>query len=260
MRPILFHIFGIPLYAYGTMLAVAFLVGAKIGSKRASKIGFNDDHIYNAALVCFFGALLGARAVHVIVENRELLSKPAEWLKFWDGGLVFYGGFLGAVIGSLAYCRFKKVDFWLLGDLLAPSIALGHGIVRVGCFLNGCCHGKPVFWGVVFPTVDKVPRHPTQLYEAAMGIVLFGLLLLYEKRVLKAKGELILAYVASYGVTRFTIELIRDDWRGGFFLGLAISQWIGIAGLGAGLLGIAILRARARKAANLKTEDGGHPR
>jgi phosphatidylglycerol:prolipoprotein diacylglycerol transferase len=242
MRPILFELFGIPVYAYGATLAVAFIVGAKIGAWRARKAGVDDEHVYGVALWCFFAALIGARLLFVVIEDRTLLPKPLEWLRFWDGGLVFYGGFFGAVAASLVYTRRKKVPFRVLADLVAPVIALGHGFVRVGCFLNGCCHGKPVSWGIVIPTVDKLPRHPTQLYEAAAGVLLFFVLLLYEKKVQKAKGELILLYIALYGITRFLIELIRDDFRGGFFLHLAISQWIGIAALVAGLIGVILLR------------------
>ncbi len=245
MRPILFHLFGLPIYAYGATLAVAFLVGAKLGSRRARQRGIDDEHVYGIAMWCFFASLIGARALHVLIEDRTLLGRPTEWFKFWDGGLVFYGGFIGAIIASIAYVRLKKISFWQIADVIAPSIALGHGFVRVGCFLNGCCHGKPVSWGVVFPTVDKLPRHPTQLYEAVAGVVIFGLLLLYEKRVQKRPGELIMLYIAIYGITRFLIEIIRDDERGGFFLKLAISQWIGIGALLAGVIMILVKRHEA---------------
>ena len=133
-----------------------------------------------------------------------------------------------------------------LADVLAPSIALGHGIVRIGCFLNGCCFGKPASWGIVFSHTDKVARQPTQLYEAAAGVLLFFALTAWEKRK-RFEGELIAIYVAAYGLTRFLIELVRDDWRGNRWLGLTISMWIGLAGLAVGGV-VLILKRRVQGA------------
>jgi len=243
MRPILIDI-GIPIYAYGASLTVAFLFGAWFGAKRARAQGLDGEHVWNVATWSFIAALLGSRAFHVAFENPALLKTPGKWLSIWQGGLVFYGGFIGAVLASIIYCRVKKLDFWRIADVVAPVIALGHGFVRIGCFLNGCCFGKPASWGVVFTAHDQIPRQPTQLYESAAGVLFFFGLLAYEKRFKKAHGELVALYAAIYGITRFMIEFVRADDRGRTFAGLHISQLIGLAGLVAGVAGFVWLRLR----------------
>lgn len=245
MKPILFHLGSWPIWAYGASLTVAFIFGAWFGARRARRIGIDGDHVWNAATWAFVSALLGARLLHILFENRALLSTPTHWLSVWQGGLVFYGGFLGALASSVIYCRAKKLDFWTMADILAPVVALGHGIVRLGCFMNGCCYGKPASWGVVFPSLqDGVHRQPTQLYEAAAGAAFFVGLLAWERRGQRAKGEIVLLYAAAYGAARFLIEFARADDRGGTFLGLTLSQHIGLAALVAGLVGF-VLRRRA---------------
>ncbi|MBI2930457.1 MAG: prolipoprotein diacylglyceryl transferase [Planctomycetes bacterium] len=235
MRPILVEIFGVPIWAYGVSLTVAFVVGAWLGAKRARAAGMDGEHVWNVAIWAFVSALVGARLAHILVERPELLGRPREWLSVWQGGLVFYGGFIAAVLSSLAYARLKRLDFRILTDVLAPVMALGHGIVRVGCFFNGCCYGRPAEWGVVFPSLrDGVSRQPTQLYEAAAGAMLFAGLLLWEKRRRRA-GEVFLLYLAAYGLARFLIEFARADDRGGTFWGLTMSQHLGLAALAGGV-------------------------
>ena len=230
MRPILFHIGPWAVFAYGLALAIAFVVGGWLGVRRARTRGLEARDILLTAAWAFIAAVVGSRVAFLLVEQPAALARPAEWFRFADGGLVFYGGFLAAVASSALYARAKGIPFLRLADVLAPSIALGHAIVRVGCFLNGCCYGTPVSWGIVIPRLgDGIPRHPAQLYEAAAGITILAGLLLYERKVPgRAEGDLVLLYAATYGAARFVLELFRDDDRGIRFLGLTISQIIAI--------------------------------
>lgn len=245
MSPILFKIGSIPIWAYGASLTVAFIFGAWFGAKRARRVGMDGDHVWNVATWGFVAAILGARLVHVVWENPALMKHPGQWLSIWQGGLVFYGGFIAAVLSSIIYCRVKKLSFLQMGDILAPVIALGHGFVRLGCFFNGCCFGKPVAWGVTFPVLgDKTPRHPTQLYEAAAGVILFFALQEWEKRKQPPRGEVLFLYLGLYGLTRFLIEFVRADDRGSSILGLSISQTIGLSALLIGVIGLLLGRRR----------------
>ncbi len=245
VRPTLFHVLGIPIYAYGLSLGIAFIVGAWIAARRASRAGLAPEHPYGAALWAFIGALLGGRLLFIAVEKPALLARPLQWLSVWEGGMIFYGGFAGAVAAAALYARRHRIPFASLADLLAPSIALGHAFVRVGCFFNGCCYGKPASWGVAIPVLkDGTPRQPAQLYEAAAGVLLFLGLLWWERKVQKVRGELVLVYAAAYGAVRFVLELLRDDFRGGRLLGMTISQAIGLAALAGGTAWFCALRRR----------------
>lgn len=238
MRPVVFQIGAHPVYAYGLALTIAFVVGAWLGARRARARALAERHVYLTAAWALLSAILGSRILFLIVERPSLLPRPLEWFRIGEGGLVFYGGFFAAVASSALYCAVARVPFWLLADVLAPSIALGHGIVRIGCFLNGCCYGAPASWGVVFPSLgDGIARQPTQLYEAAAGVVLFFGLLAWERWVPPSRspsGTLILLYAAAYGAVRFLIEFARDDDRGPHLLGLTLSQIVGLSAFALG--------------------------
>jgi phosphatidylglycerol:prolipoprotein diacylglycerol transferase len=149
---------------------------------------------------------------------------------------------------------------WLMTDIMAPSIALGHAIGRLGCFSAGCCYGKPtsVFWGVTFTNpysqeIAGVPLgvslHPTQLYESVAETVIFLTLLLLAKRK-RFDGQIFWSYVTFYAVARFIIEFFRGDNRGFVFDGaLSTSQFIGILMLVTAIIMLAVLRRRARRKA-----------
>lgn len=162
-------------------------------------------------------------------------------VKLWQGGLTYYGGFLFALIATLVYSYRKKLSFLVLADFLSPAVLLGLVFGRIGCFLNGCCYGKPtsLFWGIRFPRgsipfrdhpdaghrlgfFSTQPLHPTQLYEALGCLVIFGILMWMRKRKLQA-GQRFGFFLYAYAVLRFLCEFFRDDMRGGL-LQLSTSQ------------------------------------
>jgi prolipoprotein diacylglyceryltransferase len=141
---VLFRIPGtnIPIYGFGMMLFVAFLLCTWLAGRRAQKAGIAPEHIQDLAIWLFVGGILGARLTFLLVNHRPLW----EFYRIWDGGLVLYGSVGGGLVGYvLAYyfiLRKHGISTWKVADVLAPSIALGIGLGRIGCLLNGCCYGN----------------------------------------------------------------------------------------------------------------------
>ena len=177
-----------------------------------------------------------------------------EMLKIYNGGIVFYGGFICAVIAMIIYCRIKKLDFWKLTDMCVPGLAVGHAFGRLGCFLNGCCFGKPNSWGIIYPhgtppahqypdmahaklvQIDGAMRtvfpslhlHPVQLYETVSNIAL-AILLNFTLRKFK-RGQNLAFYMFLYGIIRFSDEFFRGDHQTAdlFFGVFTPAQFIGL--------------------------------
>jgi phosphatidylglycerol:prolipoprotein diacylglycerol transferase len=184
-------------------------------------------------------ALLGARLFYIIVEYKYFSAAPLEIFKFWKGGLVFYGGLIVAVLVSLWYLKRHQMPVWRVADVLAPSIALGQGIGRWGCFFAGCCYGvkTDVSWAVTFAdprslAPQGIPLHPTQIYLSLNALFIFAFLLWLTKRK-KFDGQIFWAYGILYSIGRFVIEYFRGDDRG-FAVEqfLSTSQFVGIFVLG----------------------------
>jgi phosphatidylglycerol:prolipoprotein diacylglycerol transferase len=158
-----------------------------------------------------------------------------EVLKFWHGGLAFYGGFLLAVRVGLWFARRKALGVWRVADLVSPFIALGLFFGRMGCYLNGCCYGPAceLPWAVRFPGHRDLV-HPTQLYEAAAALAISAVLYYGVRSRKRGHGQVFAGLLVGYGVIRFLLEYVRADERGIYF-GLSTSQWIAIPLVAAGL-------------------------
>src|SRR3954468_23356216 len=144
MHPIAFHIGSFAVHWYGVMVALAFLTGLWTASKRAQKDNIPADKILDLGPWLIVGTIIGARTLYVITFWREQFSREPFYEVFMvqKGGLVFYGGLLGASLACILYTRLKKLNLWKVADIVAPSIALGYVFGRIGCFLNGCCYGR----------------------------------------------------------------------------------------------------------------------
>ncbi|MEK7852135.1 MAG: prolipoprotein diacylglyceryl transferase, partial [Deltaproteobacteria bacterium] len=165
---------------------------------------------------------------------HDFIENPLEVFKIWKGGLVFYGGFIGALATGIWYVKRHGMPVWKTSDIIAPAIALGQSLGRIGCFSAGCCYGKEstVPWAVTFTDLNSlarigVPLHPTQLYEAVLDFCIFLFLISFRKRK-TFDGQLIWLYTLLYAIVRLIVESFRGDPRG--FVGgmLATSQFIGI--------------------------------
>lgn len=236
MHPEIIAIGPFAIRSYGLMLAIGFLAGIMFAAWRAKKAGENPDHVYNLSLWVVISSFTGARLYYVVTHYDEFraekgLSLPVRIyteLKnmFWpvggDGqigisGLILYGGLILATIAAAVYLKKHKLSIPKYMDLLGPSIGLGEFFTRIGCFLNGCCFGKPTdsFSGVVFPETSSAGYyypdmhiHPSQLYNSFAGLAIF-VLLLYLERYRRFDGFTALLFFLLYSLGRFTIDFTR---------------------------------------------------
>ncbi|MBI3322117.1 MAG: prolipoprotein diacylglyceryl transferase [Candidatus Omnitrophica bacterium] len=223
MHPVLLRLGPVTLYSYGLAIALGFLLAVNLAARRARAVGVDPAQIQRIALIGLLAGLAGGRAAYVFLNWDLYRANLIEILRLDHGGLVFYGGLVTSALASILAMRSAKLPVLATLDFFMPPLALAHAIGRIGCFLNGCCYGKPTDlpWGVLFPQ-DVVPRHPTQLYEAGALVGIFALLKRIEKRSLPA-GSVMLAYGLLYGAWRFLVEFLRGDVPPVLF-GLTVSQ------------------------------------
>lgn len=238
MHPVLFEIRGFPVHTYGLLLAAAYLLGLQLAVMRSRRFGLDPARIMDLGIAIIIAALVGAKALLLIVEYRKFTSDPWEILTLLRSGGVFYGGLLVAVPVAIWYVRRHGLPTWTVGDLAAPGIALAHAVGRVGCLMAGCCYGLPttVPWAVLFtneyahanvgtPLYENL--HPTQLYDAGAELIIFLFLLAFERRGRAFPGRTFWTYVLLYAGSRFVIEFYRGDPRG-MVGGLSTSQFVSV--------------------------------
>ncbi|MBI3615515.1 MAG: prolipoprotein diacylglyceryl transferase [Candidatus Omnitrophica bacterium] len=255
MHPILFRWGPFTFYSYGLMLALGFLGAIRLAARRALRLGLNPTQIQTLGVVVLLGGIAGARAAYVALNWAAFRSNLLEIIRLDHGGLVFYGGLAGGILTGIWTVRKAQLPLWITVDLMVPPLVLAHAIGRIGCFLNGCCYGKPssVPWAVVFPP-ETVPRHPTQLYESGALILLFFLLKAVERR-RPRPGTVFLIYGFSYGIWRFFIEFLRGD-NPAAACGLTAFQWASIPlALTCGWLLFKSFRGRQAEKSRSKNRD-----
>lgn len=221
MHPIALELGALKIHWYGVLLAVGFLSGLWTAARRAPLTGLTPDKISDAGIWLIIGAVLGARILFVATYWRDSFAGEPFWEVFMiqKGGLVFYGGLIGAALACILFCRRHQLALWKVADVLAPSIALGYVFGRLGCLMNGCCFGRAgdLPWAIKFPAHPNggppagVPLHPTQLYDSLLNLVLYlGLAWLYRRK--KFDGQVFAAYLVCYAVTRSIVEVYRGDY------------------------------------------------
>ena len=239
MHPILFEFGGFTIYAYGVLLAAAYLLGLQFALVRARRRGLDAQRVMDLGIWIIISALVGAKLLLLIVDFKQFTESPRELLGLARSGGVFYGGLIAAVVVALLYLRRHKLPLWTTTDVFAPGIALGHVVGRLGCLMAGCCFGKPtsVAWAVTFRdpaafanvgTPLGVPLHPTQLYEAGAEALILACLLAFERRGRPFPGRTFWSYLLLYGISRFAIEFYRGDSRGMVFNVLSTSQFVSV--------------------------------
>jgi phosphatidylglycerol:prolipoprotein diacylglycerol transferase len=237
-----FQIGSLPIHWYGVLVAVAFLVGLWTASRRGVRDGIPPEKVLDAGVWLILGTIVGARTLYVISYwQEEFAGKPwTEILMIQRGGLVFYGGLMGASAACLIYVWKNRLPVWKFADTLAPSIALGYVPGRLGCLMNGCCYGRPtaVPWAIHFPAdhaTHGAGVHPTQIYDMLLNVLLYaGLAWLYRRK--KFDGQIFATYLISYALLRSVVEVFRGDYTIRYFGGVAtpahlISGAIFVAGL-----------------------------
>jgi phosphatidylglycerol:prolipoprotein diacylglycerol transferase len=209
IRPILFSVGNVQVPSYSFFVGLGFLVGSLVyfwEAKKSKSLGENNIYIIFGALI---GAVIGAKLLDFIVDYRYFIAN------FWSIETIFYGktiigGLIGGVIGVKITKKIYKINA-KKGNLFAPAIAIGDAIGRIGCFLRGCCYGKPTSlpWGVNFG--DGILRHPTQIYESIFMLGMFVYLEIIKNRKEIKPGQLFKILMVSYFIFRFFIEFIRVE-------------------------------------------------
>lgn len=287
MQGTLFTLFGEGAPSYFILLITGFLFATVMGSLWAKRVGQDPDVIVNLGLAMLIAGVAGARLLHVIADgyfwdyvhlctdpqqvgwkiteaecagkaleptwdSAAQVCRPTEkdclaWAKFYNGGLAYYGGFIGAGAAGFWLMRVDKFPAWRASDMAGMVLGVGLGFGRMGCLLGGCCFGLPTEgpWGLVFPPnspaseqqwkadllatkgMPSLPVHATQVYESAGSFAIAAFLILYLHGRKKYDGHVFLAFIVLYAILRFVLEFWRNDDRGGL-VGLSTSQLIGI--------------------------------
>lgn len=224
MHPVLFKIGPYQVYSYGAMLALAFLVCSFLAKRRAASIGMDGEKILDFTVLLIISGVIGGRIMFVILDLEYFKARPLDIFKLWEGGLVWYGGLILAVISGAVFLRIYKMPVLKTADLMMPYVALGQAIGRIGCFLNGCCYGRPTTLpiGVIFSEASGRAL-PTQLFESAAMFIVYLIL----RRRVPSNGRTFFLYLILYSVFRFFNEFIRGD-NMLIIMGLTFSQFISI--------------------------------
>jgi len=217
VHPEVIHLGFLHVRSYGLALATAFLIGTWLGMREARRLGLDEDKLVNVILIVLVASVLGARALYVMEHVQEFRREWGSVLALWQGGLTLYGGIVAGTAAGLLAARRFGLPMWRVADALTPSIALGTGIGRLGCFLNGCCYGRPTSlpWGVVFPPdsyagleFGNAAVHPSQLYLAALGFGLFLLTWALRRRV-GTPGSLFWWFIVLFALLRIPVDFTR---------------------------------------------------
>ena len=256
MHPVLFEYGVLRIFTYGFFLSLAFLGAIYVAAREAQRQGLPVGRFYDLCYYVVLSALLGSRLLYVLLDLRQFLAKPAKIFAIWEGGLVFYGGVILALLVAFLFIRRHHLPWRPTLDALALGMPVGQFFGRIGCFMAGCCYGAPADlpWAVSFANPQSLcpirePLHPAQLYEALLAVGMFGVLLRLRTRK-SFDGQMLLAYFAMAGLARFVVEFFRhpQDYRGPVLWGwMPLTQFVALGlALGCGALLLYFSR-RARK-------------
>lgn len=241
--PVALHLGPLAIRWYGLMYLLGFALGMLLGRYRIKtqpNCGWNYSEIDEVLFYIVLGVILGGRLGYVLFYKfSDYLHEPLKIFYIWEGGMSFHGGFLGVIFALWLFSR-KYQKHWLaITDFIAPLVSLGLGAGRIGNFLNGELWGRPtdVAWGMIFPGVDNLPRHPSQLYEFALeGVALFVILWLYSAKP-RPLGAVSGMFLIFYGLFRFVVEFTRepDSFLGLLALNLSMGQWLSLPMIAGGI-------------------------
>ncbi|MDX8379655.1 MAG: prolipoprotein diacylglyceryl transferase [Gallionella sp.] len=237
INPIALQLGPIAVHWYGLMYMAGFMTFLWLGRRRI--VMLNHPQINNKLLddLLFYGVLgviLGGRMGEVLFYNPDYyFSHPLKIFAVWEGGMSFHGGFLGVLVAMGYFAHQQKIRWLELMDFIAPLVPPGLAFGRLGNFINGELWGRPTNlpWGMVFPRVDNVPRHPSQLYEFALeGVLLFAIMWIYARKP-RPVGAVSGLFLIGYGSLRFIAEFARNPDDGIFGLmtfGVSMGQWLSL--------------------------------
>ena len=221
---------------YGLMYLVGFVGGLLLGRLRVRTrpdLGWTTRDLDDLLFYCVLGVVLGGRLGYVLFYKwSEYMHDPIRILYVWEGGMSFHGGFLGVILAMWWFARRTRRKWFEVTDFLAPLAPVGLAAGRIGNFINAELWGRPtdVPWAMIFRNVDELPRHPSQLYEAALeGVLLFVVLWLFSSKP-RPTGAVSGLFLLGYGVVRFAAEFTRepDSFLGLLAMGWSMGQWLSL--------------------------------
>ncbi|MBV7273006.1 prolipoprotein diacylglyceryl transferase [Clostridium thailandense] len=237
MNPVAFSIGSFEIRWYGIIIALGITAALILANFNCKRKNYNYDKLIDTFLIAFPFAIIGARAYYVIFQFSDYRDNLINVFNIRQGGLAIHGGVIFALASAYIYCKRKKLDFWEMADIAAPSLILGQAIGRWGNFFNGEAHGGPVTYDFIskFPSfiqkgmyIDGTYYHPTFLYESMWNLVVCLILIYLLNKKLK-KGTIIFTYVGLYSLGRFFIEGMRTDSL--MFGIIRMAQLVSLAGI-----------------------------
>ncbi|SFP53718.1 Prolipoprotein diacylglyceryl transferase [Nitrosomonas cryotolerans] len=240
LGPLSIHWYGL-MYLLGFAL---FIVLGRYRIKRGPQTAFTYDMLDDALFYGVLGVILGGRLGHIIFyQLGYYLQHPLQIFAIWEGGMSFHGGMIGVFVAMALFARKYRLQWLVVTDFIAPLVPLGLGAGRIGNFINAELWGRPtdVSWGMVFPYVDALPRHPSQLYQFALeGLAFFILLWLYSAKP-RPVGAVSGMFLIGYGLFRTIAEFYREPengFMGVLTWGMSMGQWLSLPMVlvGAGML------------------------
>ena len=211
-----FHIGRLTIHGYGVMIALGVVLATLTTAHRAKRRGLSDDSVYSIVLCLLIAGVIGAKLLYCLMHLSDVRADPAILIR--PNGFLIYGGVVTGLLAMVIYCRKTGQSFGAYFDLFMPGVALGQSIGRIGCFFAGCCYGRETSlpFAVTFPAGSiapaGVPLWPTQLISCAGDAVIWLVLLRYARRE-RRLGSVGLLYFVLYGVGRFLVEFIRNDYQ-----------------------------------------------